>query len=230
MADKAESTKTRKGERTRARILEAALKLFAEHGYEGTSMRKVAQAAGVSVGNAYYYFASKEHLIQGFYSQLHEEHNRVSKPILARERGLKDRLRGVIRAHIRTAEPYHRFAAILFRSAADPGSPLNPFSDASKQVRQEAQDLMREVVEGSNTRVAKDLRRELPELLWLHLMSIILFWIHDDSPGQKRTYTLIDTTVDLIALIVSMTSLPLMRRVRRAGLKVLEELRKEAPG
>ena len=42
------------------------ISLFLEHGYDGTTMRGIAQAAGVSVGNAYYYFDSKEHLIQEY--------------------------------------------------------------------------------------------------------------------------------------------------------------------
>ena len=43
------------------------MRLFREQGYEQTTMRAIAREAGVSVGNAYYYFASKEHLIEAFY-------------------------------------------------------------------------------------------------------------------------------------------------------------------
>ncbi|WP_256960177.1 TetR/AcrR family transcriptional regulator, partial [Streptomyces scabiei] len=59
-----------KSEQTRALILETALRLFQERGYDKTTMRAIAQEAGVSVGNAYYYFAGKEHLIQGFYDRI----------------------------------------------------------------------------------------------------------------------------------------------------------------
>src|SRR5438093_12676940 len=57
-------TRTPKGEQTRAIILETALDLFRERGYEETTMRVIAERAGVALGNAYYYFRSKEHLIQ----------------------------------------------------------------------------------------------------------------------------------------------------------------------
>jgi len=56
-----------KGERTRERILDVALDLFRERGYEATTMRMIAKAAGVSLGNSYYYFPSKDHLVQSFY-------------------------------------------------------------------------------------------------------------------------------------------------------------------
>jgi AcrR family transcriptional regulator len=49
-----------KGEQTRTAIIEAALRLFAENGYEATTMRAIAREVGVATGNAYYYYASKE--------------------------------------------------------------------------------------------------------------------------------------------------------------------------
>ena len=52
-----------RGEQTRQLILETALRLFRERGYAETTMRAIAKEAGVAVGNAYYYFDSKEHLI-----------------------------------------------------------------------------------------------------------------------------------------------------------------------
>jgi hypothetical protein len=52
--------KQSKSEQTRSLILETALRLFQERGYDKTTMRAIATEAGVSVGNAYYYFESKE--------------------------------------------------------------------------------------------------------------------------------------------------------------------------
>jgi TetR/AcrR family transcriptional regulator len=43
-------------------ILDAAARLFSEHGYDGVSMRRIADAAGVSKANIYHHFASKEAL------------------------------------------------------------------------------------------------------------------------------------------------------------------------
>lgn len=218
----------RKGERTRAHILETALELFLAHGYEATTMRRIAEAAGVSLGNAYYYFESKEHLIQGFYDQTHAEHLAACEPILAREKHLVARLRGVLHAKVDTAEPYHRISGVLFRSAADPESPLSPFSSASAPVRTAATALMRRVVEGSKTRVPGDLAERLPELLWLHEMAIVMFWLHDRSAGRTRTRRLIDGTVDLVARMVAVASFPLMRPLRRSVLGMLDDLEADA--
>lgn len=220
-----EAAKTAKGEQTRTLILETALELFHERGYEETTMRAIAEQAGVALGSTYYYFRSKEHLIQAFYGRTHEEHLAASIPILAQERALKARLLRVMRAKIEMIEPYHRFAGILFKTAADPQSPLNPFSPESEPVRREATELFAEVVRGAKERVPADLDAELPPLLWLYHMGIILFWIHDPSPGRARTYRLIEHTVELIVRLIGLGSLPLMRPLRRTTLRLLADLR-----
>ena len=135
-------TRTRKGEETRRRILETALEMFRERGFEETTMRAVAGAADVSLGNAYYYFRSKEHLIQAFYARTHDEHLVSCADLLDEERDFEKRLQLVVRTKIDTSMPYQGFAGVLFRSAADPRSPLNPFSAESLPVRQEATELL----------------------------------------------------------------------------------------
>jgi len=64
---------TPKARRTRERILEAALALFAEKGYEATTMRDIAKEAGASLGLAYRYYASKEEFALVLYLRLAEE-------------------------------------------------------------------------------------------------------------------------------------------------------------
>ena len=61
------------------------MRLFRERGYAQTTMRAIAQEAGVAVGNAYYYFGSKDHLIQEFYAQSQVEHRAAAQPVLDRE-------------------------------------------------------------------------------------------------------------------------------------------------
>jgi len=52
-----------KAQRTRAAILDAAARLFAEHGYQATSVGDVANAAGVSLGTVYQYFRDRSDLV-----------------------------------------------------------------------------------------------------------------------------------------------------------------------
>ncbi len=221
------STKTAKGEQTKALILNTALEMLHERGYENTTMRAIAKKAGVSLGNAYHYFGSKDHLIQAFYHRLHEDHLQASLPALRKESSLKARLLFVMRLKIDTLEPYHEFAGVLFQTAADPHSPLNPFAPAAAPVRRDSIKLFEVLVTESKARIPNDLRAELPYLLWLYHMGIILFWIHDSSPKRARTYRLIDQTIDLLDKFISLASNPLMRTVRKNTLRLVAELRDE---
>lgn len=224
---KSTSSKTAKGEQTKALILNTALEMLHERGYEATTMRAIAKKAGVSLGNAYHYFGSKEHLIQEFYHSTHEDHLRASLPALQTESSMRARLLSVMRLKIKTLEPYHEFAGVLFQTAADPHSPLNPFADASAPVRRESMKLFEQLVEQVKARIPNDLRAELPYLLWLYHMGIILFWIHDSSRKRARTYRLIDQTVDLVDKLISLASNPLMRPVRKKALRLVAELRED---
>lgn len=59
----ATETKTERGQQTRERLLEAALQLFAKHGYHGASMRQIADAADVAVAGIYNHFRNKEEVL-----------------------------------------------------------------------------------------------------------------------------------------------------------------------
>ena len=219
--------KTSKGEHSRAAIFEAALALFQERGYEATTMRAIAERAGVSLGRSYHYFASKEHLVLEFYWHTHRLHLAAIGPLLARERDLGARLRGVIRAVVVTCEPFHDFAGAIFSTVANPVSPLNPFGKQAKALRDEVIELYTEVVKGSDTRLPDDIAAELPTLLWLYQMGILYFWIFDKSQGRLRTLEVIDQTTDLMVRLLGLANLPILRGSRK---KILTLVRTVAQG
>jgi Tetracyclin repressor-like, C-terminal domain len=153
----------------------------------------------------------------------------ASLPALEKETTLKSRLLTVMRLKVETIEPYHEFAGALFKIAANPSSPLNPFSDESDYVRKESTELFAKVIDGSNANIPKDLLAELPYLLWVYHMGIILFWIHDTSPRHRRTYRLVNHTVDLLAKLISLASNPFMRPLRKQALRLIDEIREGLP-
>jgi AcrR family transcriptional regulator len=212
-------------EKTRELIVETALRLFRERGFEATTMRAIAAEAGVSVGNAYYYFSSKEQLVQAYYDRAQAAHEAACREVFASERSFAGRLGGVLRAWVRTSEPYHEFAVKFFKHAAEPSNPLSPFSADSAPARDSAIELYRKVVEGSADRMDEELRAELPELLWLLSMGVVLFWVHDSSPGCVRTYRLIDRVVPLVDRLVGLSHLPGIRGVAREVIELVHELR-----
>jgi AcrR family transcriptional regulator len=65
---------TSRGSQTQSLILQAAYTLFLERGYHGTSMRQIAQRAGISLGNIYNHFASKEEVFKRVFDDHHPYH------------------------------------------------------------------------------------------------------------------------------------------------------------
>jgi AcrR family transcriptional regulator len=199
-----------KSARTRSTIIDAALRLFRERGYEATTMRAIAAEAGVSVGNAYYYFSSKEELIQGFYDRAQVDHAAAARPVLDGTADLTARIVGVVEAWLTTMEPFRPFAAKFYKHAAEPTSPLSPFSPDSSPARTAAVELWREVLEGSATRIPRRLRDDLPEMVWLYFMCIVLLWVHDPTPDGSATRNVVTTSAPLVVRAIELARLPVV--------------------
>ncbi len=60
------SVREEKKQRNKQAIVEAAISLFSEQGYENTSIEQIARAAGVGKGTVYSYFQTKKDLLKGF--------------------------------------------------------------------------------------------------------------------------------------------------------------------
>jgi AcrR family transcriptional regulator len=215
-----------KSEETRSLIVTTAMRLFTENGYDRTTMRAIAAEAGVSVGNAYYYFSSKEQLIQGFYDEIARLHLDAARALLANEPRFAERLKAVLLCWLELAEPYHRFGTQFFVNAADPESPLSPFSDESAAARDASIELMREVVDGSDVKLDPELRSQLPELLWLFQMGVVLFWVHDRSAREKRSRMLVERSVPLLARLAALSRLRVFRPVSREIVDLIQDLAK----
>jgi len=71
------------GASTRERILDVALDLFTDQGFDGTSMREIAERLHISKPAIYYHFASKEEILMALHMRLHE----FGKAALARLAG-----------------------------------------------------------------------------------------------------------------------------------------------
>jgi len=203
-----EREKFQKADLTRQKILDVSLTLFQKQGYERATMRAIAQAAGLAPGAAYYHFETKEHIIFDFYQRSFNDHLPGVEKVLSTEKDLKRRLAGVVRMHMEVAKPYHEISKVLFQTAINPDHPLSPFSKESGPLREKNIDIFRRVVEESSTPVPEKLRGKLPEILWLFKMGIILYWIYDKSPDQRKTFRFIEESSALIAKLVALSRLP----------------------
>jgi AcrR family transcriptional regulator len=117
-------TLTRGQAARRGRVIQAALKLGAEGGYDAVQMRDVATTAGVALGTIYRYFASKDHLLA---AALVEWVDDLERRVTARPpRGdtTADRVVHVLRRATRAMEkePKLSEAVVTAISSPDPGA------------------------------------------------------------------------------------------------------------
>lgn len=220
-------TPASKRERTRELLADTALQMFRERGYEATTMRAIAQAAGVSTGNAYYHFEGKEAFVQELYRRIQREHLTRVRADGLKSGTLADNLRVALHAGVAVMAPYHAFGSTLLATALRTGSPSSPFSASSAEARTAAVGLMREVVSRSTNTPGGRVGERLPELLWLAYMGVTLFWVLDTSPDRRRTALLIDGLVPLVGRLVGLTRVPGGRRLAHDAIELLDRLRAE---
>ncbi|HKD12693.1 MAG TPA: TetR family transcriptional regulator [Thermoanaerobaculia bacterium] len=215
---------TPKAEETRRRILQAALGLFQEKGFAETTIREIAREASVATGAAYYYFPSKEAIVMAFYAQTQEEMQELTRKPMAEESDLRARLKAILDLKFEQLRPYQKALGAVFASAADPASPISPFGDQTQAIRDQSIRIFREALEGSDVKVPSDLADHLPRLLWLYHMGLVLFWIHDRSPRQKRTERLMNRSLDLIVRLLRVSRFRILAPLRKAGVELLRSV------
>jgi AcrR family transcriptional regulator len=89
----------------RRRILEAALGLFAEHGFAGASIRDIATAAGVRSATLYAHYGAKEQILSDLVLVGHEDHHERLRAVT----GLAD----LVREHVRWHAEHPRLAVVV---------------------------------------------------------------------------------------------------------------------
>jgi AcrR family transcriptional regulator len=218
----------KKSDETRTRILEAALALFRKRGFGPTTMRDIAKEAEVALGAAYYYFDSKDALVTAFYERAQRELTPLAEAALAKTKGLEERLRAVLTVKFEYFAPNRSLMASL-SAHIDPQNPLSPFSPETRAIRDQDIDLFARTLEGSKVRVADDLKHHLPRVLWLYQMGLLLFWVYDRSPKQKRTMLLFDKSVTIVANLIKLSSFALLRPVRKVATDLLDTIYGNVP-
>ncbi|MBO2462703.1 TetR/AcrR family transcriptional regulator [Actinomadura violacea] len=110
----AEGTATARAER-RAELLATAAEVFASQGYSATTVRKVADAAGILGGSLYYHFDSKEAMADEILSTFLDEMWAAYERVLAAGLSARDTMEGVIVESFRSIDR-HRPAVVLYQN------------------------------------------------------------------------------------------------------------------
>jgi AcrR family transcriptional regulator len=152
---------------TRQKILDAAEKLFADNGFDGTSLRMITAAAGANLAAVNYHFRSKDDLVRAVYDRRLRPLNQARMEALEGYLGSLDNRRPELEAVLRA----FLGPAVQLRASADGGALGRllgrTYSEVSPVARQALFERMRDVARP----FTEALRRALPgmsqiELLW----------------------------------------------------------------
>jgi AcrR family transcriptional regulator len=210
-----------KAEATGSKILQAALELFREEGFDGTTMRQIADKAQMAVGAAYYYYPSKDAIVLDYYQRSCDEMQEKLEDALQSTESFEAGLCALIRVKLVQFEPNRSVLRALLRNGADPTYPLSPFSAETRQIRELDVSWFQRLVEQSGIRIPRDLKPHLPTVLWFMQMGLIYFWVTDDSPQQRRTDRILPLACKVAATLVRFSALPFMRPLRKPILEVI---------
>jgi hypothetical protein len=135
---------------------------------------------------------------------------------LAGETSFEERIAAIMAVKFEYFQPNRSFLGALFRHAADPQNRLSPFSEATRHIRERDQMYFARAIatKSGGVRVPEDLAPSLPKILWLYQMGLILHWIYDCSPGQRRTHVLREKSLALLVSSVKLSGFALMKPLR----------------
>src|SRR5271169_668716 len=106
----------------RERILEAAERAFVRHGFHATTMQHVAEEIGMSAGNLYRYFPSKEAIVEGLCAVDQAERAQAFAELMAHSGNIMEAMCAGLREHVlsRPAEKARMIVEIWAEAGRNP--------------------------------------------------------------------------------------------------------------
>lgn len=175
--------RTVKGTQMEAHLYSTALALFAEQGFEQTSMRQLAKAAGVSPGLLYRYFPSKHALVLRLYTAL-------SQSLAAQDLApgtWSERAEQATALSLETLRPHRQTLRALLGVLLGVGED-SLFGTNTTTARQAVLSVFHRAIDQASTEVRAP--QDTALLAYFLHMAVLLFWLLDKSPEQEASTTL----------------------------------------
>lgn len=216
------ATPYRRSADTRSRILHSALATFRKAGLDAATMRQISRDAGVALGAAYYYFPSKEAIVQAFYDDVQEQHRqRVAAALSEGSLDLEARLRVAFHAKLDILQGDRKLLGALFRYTGEPDHPLSALGNGTRQNRDQSTAVFALAI--GVEKLPDDIRSLLPTALWALHMGILLYFIYDNSFNQERTRKLVDGALSLLVRLLALAKFPLLKPFRGSLFSLLRD-------
>ena len=184
---------------TRRRIVAAALALFQTKGFDATTTRAIARRAGIAEGTVFNYFQTKEDIALHFFED-EIDHAiaavRANPPL--RHAPLEEKLFALVQQQLEYLAPHERFIGAAFVEALKPGSRLGLFSPSAQALQYRYLAFVQELVDEAIRRGEMTAAGWwTPHVFWIYYLGILLYWLHDTSPGKQQTLAFLDRSLKI---------------------------------
>ena len=176
---------------TRERIIKVAAQLFATEGWENTTTRGIASAAGIATGTLFNYFDSKEAIVAALIS---EALAKAEREIQKRDdESLEEELFTFIWTELASLRDYRRSLADAAETIL---SPLRRYAkeSAGDAIRANHLEAVEQILRGHGVSQPATLTMQL---YWTLFLGVFAHWATDESPKQEDTLALLDQSLKL---------------------------------
>jgi len=190
---------------TQRKILQAALRLFQRRGFDATTTKQIAHAAGIAEGTIFNYFPTKEEIALFFFEQ---EVEHAITAVRANKRlaraSLDEKLFALLQYQFEYLGKHERFIWAALLEALRPGSPL-AFSARALSMRARYLGFVEELIASSLHRGNRtQIQAWAAQAFWIYYMGALLYWLNDKSPGKQNTIAFVDRSLKAgVTLFVS---------------------------
>ena len=179
---------------TRRRIVEAALELFRTRGFDATTTRDIARAAGIATGTLFNYFDTKEAII----GQMAEEAIAGARARVTRQAvdaTLEEELFALVAAQLRLFKPLRKFITPLLETVLSPLA-VARHTGIDETLRVEH---LETVASMARHHGLADISPVSVQVYWSLYTGVLAFWCADKSPRQEDTLALLDQSLNMFA-------------------------------
>jgi AcrR family transcriptional regulator len=190
-------------DKNQRQLLAAAVELIVSQGYERTTMKQIARAAGLGDATIYKYFPSKEKLVLGYYElAVREALAQTLKTKGLADYGLQERLQRLVDAVLERLLPDREFVAITRGLARD--NPLLLLGDAlpGKAALKAQFEAWLAEAEAAGQIAACGFKGLLAGLMADYVFAIVVYWLQDESAEFSDTTQLTDLSLGLLVLML----------------------------
>jgi hypothetical protein len=134
---------------------------------------------------------------------------------------LKARIQVAMESKFDIVQNDRKLLGVVFRYTGEPDHPLSCLGAGTTHIRRESIELFSRAI--GDEKLPSDLRQLLPIALWALQMGLLILFLYDDSPNQRRTRRLMEGALDLTVRMLSLAKFSVLKPIRTKVLNLLKD-------